>query len=221
MSFSVSAIVTAAGKNTRMQEDLKKKGLPPENKLLMDIQGIPVIMHTIQRALNSGIEECIVVVGHFKDDIVPVLSDFTNSRLKIVENHMDNVPLSVSLLNGVKASKGDICLCAAGDQPSVTTETFNNLIERVLYYENPENILSVLSRGEEGFLNSAERLGMPFACNSLLLERYLDHKNSNLNPILREMIRDDVIFYGFPPLNEWELVNINRYEDYLLIKEKL
>jgi molybdenum cofactor cytidylyltransferase len=221
MSLSVSAIITAAGKNTRMQEDLKKRGLDPKNKLLMDIQGIPVIMHTIQRALTSGIDECIVVVGHFKDDIVPVLSDFSNSRLKIVENHTDNVPLSVSLLNGVKAAAGDICLCAAGDQPTVTSPTFSNLINKVKSYENPQNILSVLSRGSNGYLDSAEGLGMPLACHRTILENYLPRHSSNLNPILREMIKDNVVFYGIPPENDMELVNVNRYDDYLLIKKNL
>jgi len=38
MDLCVSAIITAAGKNTRMQEDQQKKDLTRKNKLLLDIK---------------------------------------------------------------------------------------------------------------------------------------------------------------------------------------
>ena len=59
---------------------------------------------------------------------------------------------------------------------------------------------------------------MPFVCHSKLLLKYLSDHEDNLNPILRKMISDGVVFYGTPPVNELELVNINRYEDYLYVK---
>ena len=92
------------------------------------------------------------------------------------------------------------------------------LIENALKYENPENILSVLAGRENGYLKSAEGLGMPFVCHSKLLLKYLPEHEDNLNPILRKMISDDVIFYGISAVNDLELVNINRYEDYLYVK---
>ncbi|MGB8232754.1 MAG: molybdopterin-guanine dinucleotide biosynthesis protein MobA, partial [Methanobacterium sp.] len=69
--------------------------------------------------------------------------------------------------------------------------------------------------------DSAEGLGMPFVCHSKLLLKYLPHHADNMNPVLIEMLLNGVVFYGIPPLNELELVNINRYEDYLFIKNKL
>jgi molybdenum cofactor cytidylyltransferase len=35
------------------------------------------------------------------------------------------------------------------------------------------------------------------------------------------MIKDNVVFYGIPPENDMELVNVNRYDDYLLIKRDM
>jgi molybdenum cofactor cytidylyltransferase len=32
------------------------------------------------------------------------------------------------------------------------------------------------------------------------------------------MISDGVVFYGTPAINDVELVNINRYQDYLYVK---
>ena len=188
------------------------------HKLLMDLNGKPVIIRTIENVLRSGVNECVVVLGHFSNEISLVLKDFPDKRLKVIKNPDLDVELSQTLLNGVKNVKTGLCLCVAADQPTVTSKTMKKLIEHALKYENPENILSVLARRENGYLKSAEGLGMPFVCHSKLLLKYLPEHEDNLNPILRKMITDDVVFYGVSAVNDLELVNINRYEDYLYVK---
>lgn len=217
----VSAVVTAAGKNSRMIEDLKSRDMEIEHKLLLDINGKPVIKHTIDKILKSGVDMCTVVLGHFNNEINAVLEDYHDNRLKIIKNQTNNVELSETLLNGVKNSKSGLILCAAGDQPTVTTETYRRLIEIGYNHQNPQNIVSVLARRKIGPLSTAEGLGMPFLCHSNLLLKYLAEHKDNLNPVLREMISDGVIFYGIPPKNDLELININRYQDYLDIKNQL
>ena len=63
----VSAVITAAGKNRRMVEDLKSRGMDINHKLLMDLNGKPVIIRTIENVLRSGVNECVVVLGHFSE----------------------------------------------------------------------------------------------------------------------------------------------------------
>ena len=169
----VSAVITAAGKNRRMVEDLKSRGMDINHKLLMDLNGKPVIIRTIENVLRSGVNECIVVLGHFSNEISLILKDFPDKRLKVIKNPDLDVELSQTLLNGVKNVETDLCLCVAADQPTVTSKTMKKLIEHALKYENPENILSVLARREDGYLKSAEGLGMPFVCHSKLLLKYL------------------------------------------------
>jgi len=214
----VSAVITAAGKNRRMLEDLKYRGMPANHKLLMDIHGKTVIIRTIEHILDSGVDECVVMVGHFSDQISAVLKNFPDERLKIIENNDFNVELSQTLLNGVKNLKSGLVLCVAADQPTVTSETMKKLIDKAFKYKNSENIVSVLARKEDTYLKSAEGLGMPFVCHSKLLLKYLPKHEDNLNPILRKMISDGVTFYGIPAINDLELVNINRYQDYIYIK---
>nr|WP_243687409.1 NTP transferase domain-containing protein [Methanobacterium formicicum] len=113
----VSCIITAAGKNRRMREDLKSKGMEIRHKLLLEINGDPLINFTVKNALRTDIDECIVVLGHFMDELYPVLESITDSRLHIIENPEVEVELSQTLLNGVLNSKYDYCLCLAGDQP--------------------------------------------------------------------------------------------------------
>ena len=218
--FMVSAVITAAGKNKRMREDLISKGMKIEHKLLMDLNGKPVIIRTIENVLESGVKNCVVVLGHYSNEINDVLKDFSDKRLKIINNPNINFELSQTLLNGIKNIDPGLCLCVAADQPTVTSKTMTKLIETAIKYENPENIVSILARKENGLLESAEGLGMPFVCHSKLLLNYLPGHQDNLNPVLREMISNNVIFYGISALNDLELVNINRYNDYLFIKNR-
>ncbi len=217
----VSAIIAAAGKNRRMIEDLKSKKMLPKHKLLMDLHGKPVILQTIENVLNSGVDKCLIVLGHFSQEISVVLDEFHDERVRVIENPDVNVELSETLLNGVKNIEDSFCLCVAADQPTVTAETMKNLIKKVRAHPEPEKIVSIMARGKTGYLDSAQGLGMPFVCHSKLLERYLPGREDNLNPILNDMVKDGVVFYGVPAQNDLELLNINRYDDYLLVLEKL
>jgi molybdenum cofactor cytidylyltransferase len=218
----VSAVITAAGKNRRMIEDLKSRGMEINHKLLMELNGKPVLVHTIENVLKSGVDECTVVLGHFSDEISFVLKNFKDKRLNIIKNLDFNVELSQTLLNGVRSlnQKSTLCLCVAADQPTVTSATMTQLIEKAVKYENPEKIVSILARKKYGYLKSAEGLGMPFVCHSKLLLKYLPDHEDNLNPILRKMISDGVVFYGTPSNKDLELININKYEDYLYVKNR-
>lgn len=213
----LSCIVTAAGKNRRMREDLQNKGMEIQHKLLLKINDEPLISCTVKKALETDINECIVVLGHFMDDLYPVLNQINDPRLRIIENNNVNVELSQTLLNGVLNAKYDYCLCLAGDQPTLTQKTMQNLINQLLNSPEPGNTISILARGETGYLDSAKGLGMPFACHSSLLIEYLQGEDDNLNPILRKMVADGVSLYGVQGQNELELININRYQDYIKV----
>jgi molybdenum cofactor cytidylyltransferase len=191
-----------------------------EHKLLMDLKGKPVIIHTIENVLESGVKSCVVVLGHYSDEINAVLKDFSDKKVKIIKNDDVDSELSETLLNGVKNIESGLCLCVAADQPTVTYNTMTKLIENAIKYGNPENIVSILARKESGFLESTEGLGMPFVCHSKLLLNYLPEHQDNLNPVLMEMKSNNVVLYGTPALNDLELVNINRYNDYLYVKDK-
>ncbi len=211
----VSCIITAAGKNRRMREDLQSQGMKIQHKLLLNINTDPIIAFTVKNALKTDIKECIVVLGHFMNDLYPALNDINDSRLQIIENQDVDVELSQTLLNGVLNSKNNYCLCLAGDQPTVTQKTMQNLINQLLNSSDPENTISILARGRTGYLDSAKGLGMPFTCSVSLLEHYLQGAEDNLNPILRKMVDDGVSLYGVQGQNDLELININRYDDYL------
>ena len=217
--LTVSAVITAAGKNSRMRKDQEKRNIPLQNKLTLPLKSKEysntIIETTINNVLNAdNIDECIVVLGHYSDEILPFINNIHDDRLKIIKNDPIDVGLSVSLLNGLQNLHSDIVLCVTGDQPTVSTKTFNNIINTILNSKNPKKTISILRRLKIGKLDTAEGLGMPFAADRKELIKYIKDKNDNLNPILREIFADGFDFYGVEENHPNELININYYSDY-------
>ena len=220
--LTVSAVITAAGKNSRMRKDQEELNIPLQNKLTLPLKSegnsTTIIETTINNVLNTkNIDECIVVLGHYSDEILPFINNIHDDRLKIVKNDPVDVGLSVSLLNGLSNISSDIALCVTGDQPTVSTTTFNNIIDTILNSKNPKRTISILRRIKIGKLDTAEGLGMPFAADRNELINYLKGKDDNLNPILREIFADGFEFYGVEESHPDELININHYSEYEII----
>ena len=217
--LTVSAVITAAGKNSRMRKDQEEMDIPLQNKLTLPLNkgeySSTIIETTINNVLNTeNIDECIIVLGHYCEEILPCIKNIHDDRLKIVKNDPVDVGLSVSLLNGLQNISSDIALCVTGDQPTVSTKTFNNLINTLFNSDNPHKTISILRRIKIGKLDTAEGLGMPFAADRKELIGYLKDKDDNLNPILREIFADGFEFYGVEENHPNELININHYSEY-------
>ena len=213
--MSISTVITAAGKNSRMRKDQISRGIELTNKLILPFNNKTVIETTIDNALSSNIDECIVVLGHYASEIKEAIFDNYKNQVKFIENNPVDVGLSTSLFNGLSNLNSDFALCITGDQPTVSTETFNKMIEVSQNSENPFNTISILRRRKTGLLDTAEGLGMPFVAPRLNLMKYLENEDDNLNPILRKIFADGYTFYGIKEKNKKELLNINHYDDYL------
>lgn len=218
----MDAIITAAGKNSRMIDDFKQRNKKPIHKLKLEINNKPILIHTIEKVVNADINNITIVLGHHKDEIYSLLEEYDLlDTVNIKINEDVNVGLSKTIENCIKDNLDEYYLFTAADQPTISTETINKLINTLKNASNPKNTISVLARRKIGKLDSAEGLGMPFCCYGNLLYKYLANEDGNLNPILRKMIKNNVEFYGTPSRNELELKNINHYAEYEYIKEKL
>lgn len=211
----ISTVITAAGKNSRMRKDQISRGIELTNKLILPFNTKTVIETTIDNALSSNTDECIVVLGHYASEIKEVIYDNYKDEVKFIENNPLDVGLSTSLFNGLSNISSDLALCITADQPTVSTQTFNKLIDTSQKAENPYKTISILRRRKTGLLDTAEGLGMPFVAPRQNLMKYLENEDDNLNPILRKIFDDGYTFYGIKEKNKKELLNINHYEDYL------
>ena len=213
--MSISTIITAAGKNSRMRKDQISRGIELTNKLILPFNEKTVIETTIDNVLSLNIDECIVVLGHYANEIKEAIFDNYKDDVKFIENNPVDVGLSTSLYNGLSNTGSDFALCITADQPTVLPETFEKMIEVSQNSENPFKTISILRRRKTGLLDTAEGLGMPFVAPRQNLMRYLENEDDNLNPILRKIFDDGYTFYGIKEKNEKELLNINHYDDYL------
>lgn len=108
----LGAVVLAAGRSTRM-------GGP--NKLLVPIDGKPMVRHAVEAALAAGIGEIVVVTGHMREDVEAALSGLP---VRFVHNPRFADGLSTSLGAGVKALSREIdgAFVLLGDMPRIGPE---------------------------------------------------------------------------------------------------
>lgn len=197
-----------------MRNDQRENNLEIRNKLTLPFNSSTVLENTIDNVLSLNVDECIVVLGHYKDEIMEAISNDYDDKVKFVVNDPVDVGLSVSLLNGLQNTESEYVLCVTGDQPTVSSETLENIIQTLLNAEDPDNTVSILRRRKTGLLDTAKGLGMPFAMNRKNLISYLENENDNLNPILRKIFSDGFEFWGIEERDELELLNINHHKDY-------
>ncbi|WP_035691441.1 NTP transferase domain-containing protein [Azospirillum halopraeferens] len=114
----IAALVLAAGRSTRM-------GGP--NKLLAELDGKPLVAHTVDAALASRAHPVVVVTGH---DRAAVDAALTGRPVTTVHNPDHAAGLSTSLRAGLAALPDDAdgVLVCLGDMPVVTPAILDRLI---------------------------------------------------------------------------------------------
>lgn len=114
----VAAVVLAAGQSRRMG---------PSNKLLMTIDGEPLVRRTVKTVLASNVSEVVVVTGHMDHEVRAALAGLD---VAFVHNPRYAEGLSTSLKAGIKALGPDVAaaLVGLGDMPAVTAAHLERLI---------------------------------------------------------------------------------------------
>ncbi len=113
-----AAIVLAAGRSRRMGA---------RNKLLMPIDGVPMVRHAVTALLSAGIEIIRVVTGHQARGVRAALE---GCPVSFVDNGDHEAGLSTSLkagLDALPASCGAALVCL-GDMPAVSGPALRSLV---------------------------------------------------------------------------------------------
>jgi molybdenum cofactor cytidylyltransferase len=111
----VGGIVLAAGRSSRM---------PGSQKLLLDIDGVPMVRHVYDAASEGGCHQIVVVYA--EDDIRRIF----DGRAELVYNAKAHTGMASSLQAGLKAMRPEIEAAAIllGDQPLVGARTVATLL---------------------------------------------------------------------------------------------
>ncbi len=114
----IAALVLAAGQSRRMG---------PENKLLILLDGKPMVRHVTEMALASAARPVIVVTGHQPDAVRAALDGLD---VRFVENPDYADGLSSSLKTGLAAvpETADGAVVCLGDMPGVAPAVVDRLI---------------------------------------------------------------------------------------------
>lgn len=115
----IAALVLAAGRSQRMGA---------ANKLLMEIDGAPMVARVVVAALASKAEPVLVVTGHEADAVGAALADL---EITLIHNPNYAEGLSTSLAAGLTAMPEDIdgAVICLGDMPWVGAAVIDSLID--------------------------------------------------------------------------------------------
>ena len=115
----ISAILLAAGQSKRMNG---------ENKLAKEIQGIPLIKHSVKNILASSVNELVVILGHQKG-IIEKLVD-KNEKIKFIFNKDFESGMASSIKTGLDnlSEKSEAFFICLGDMPLIDKNIYNQII---------------------------------------------------------------------------------------------
>src|SRR5688572_32625055 len=116
--MSLSAIILAAGKSTRM-----KSARP---KVLHDICGKPMLDFVLQACFEAGCQKVFVVVGHAKDEVMAAFAH--ERRIEWVEQteQLGTGHAARMCEEQVRHHRGDVFILA-GDGPLIRAQVLKTL----------------------------------------------------------------------------------------------
>jgi molybdenum cofactor cytidylyltransferase len=124
--LAVGAVLLAAGSGSRM-------GNRP--KSLLELGGVPLIRRQLIALSGAGVDELVVVLGHYGDRIEQAVQDFPVTLVRNLDPDAGQVS-SLRLGLSALSPKIDAVLVALADQPLINSQDINDLIGA--YKKRPE-----------------------------------------------------------------------------------
>jgi UDP-N-acetylglucosamine diphosphorylase/glucosamine-1-phosphate N-acetyltransferase len=131
---SLAAVILAAGKGKRMKSDLPK--------VLHEVGGKPMIAHVMRQAQDSSAEPVIAVVGHGREQVIPVVEK-NGGKVAVQEEQLGTGHAVQCAQKHLEGFSGDV-IVLSGDVPLLTRET----IRKVLEYHRQDNAVATVITAE-------------------------------------------------------------------------
>lgn len=133
MSQSLSIVILAAGKGSRMKS--------PKAKVLHEICGRQMLYYSI-KAAREITDDVIVVVAHQKESVIAAMKKYFDG-LTFITQDTDNFPGTGGAMMGITPKYGDV-LVLNGDMPLITRASIDafmnsesDIVMSVIELENP------------------------------------------------------------------------------------
>jgi len=188
----ISTILLAAGQSLRM------KG---ENKLVKEINGIPLIKYAVKNILASMVDEIVIVLGHEKDLIKSIVG--VDRKIKFVYNKDFKKGISSSIKIGLNhiSKKSEAFFISLGDMPNINQNIYNKLIKSRLKYnkklkpKHKKEIIIPTFEGKNG--------------NPILFSKFMKHKVM--------LVKNDLGAIDIIKLNKEKILNVPFNNDGLFL----
>jgi bifunctional UDP-N-acetylglucosamine pyrophosphorylase/glucosamine-1-phosphate N-acetyltransferase len=119
----LGAVILAAGKGTRLKTE--------QPKVLHEVCGRPMLAYVIDACRAAGVQQCLVVVGHGKDDVIRAFADDPDITW-VEQNPQHGTGHAVMVCRAELEGRFDHVLVLCGDGPLIRAETLRELLERHL-----------------------------------------------------------------------------------------
>ncbi|TGN20925.1 sugar phosphate nucleotidyltransferase [Leptospira idonii] len=117
---TVTAVILAAGKGTRMKSELPK--------VAVVLNESPLLIHVLKNIDQSGIKRKVVVIGYRKDVVTEIAKNFPGVEFAEQTEQLGTGHAVISAEKNLQPHSGYI-LVACGDAPLISSSSFSELIQ--------------------------------------------------------------------------------------------
>ncbi len=197
--MKISATILAAGRSSRMEDD---------NKLLMPLQGSPMISHVCNTVLSAGLSPVIVVTGYENEKVSQAIPDGVDD---VVYNPNWESGMASSIYTAMSALPKSIDgnVIVLGDMPMITEITLKILMQEFIRQQG-DRIIYPLFNGRQ-----ANPVIFPEKYFAKILASTGDR---GCKKILKQYPGDAV---GIPIESEEVVLDCDTRDDYFLLASKI
>ncbi|KKQ18878.1 MAG: Bifunctional protein GlmU [Berkelbacteria bacterium GW2011_GWA1_36_9] len=130
-----AAIILGAGKGTRMNEG-KASPIP---KVMFELNGEPIIKHSVRLIQNAGIKKIIIVVGYKKEMVMDYLKSEVEYALQVEQLGTGH---AVMMAEKILKDQAESIIIFYGDSPLYKSESIKKLIA---LYEGEKPMVAMLT----------------------------------------------------------------------------
>jgi bifunctional UDP-N-acetylglucosamine pyrophosphorylase/glucosamine-1-phosphate N-acetyltransferase len=132
-----------------MAAGLGKRMAVPVPKVLLTVAGKPLVTHVVESALEAGVRQIVVVVGHGRDQVGAALADYPVT-LAIQEKQLGTAHAVMQAMPELKPETG-LVLTMSGDSPLVRSTTLSGLIAVHKKKANAATVLTAVVPDPSGY----------------------------------------------------------------------
>ena len=198
--LSLGAVVLAAGQGSRM-------GYRP--KCLLEIAGVSLIRRQLIALSGAGVDQLVVVLGHYADLIRPFIEDFPITVIDLSSESEFSQKYSVSAGIDALHGKFDAVMVTPSDMPLLGAADYTDLIGA--YKKRPEGIQMVRPVFQQG-------LGNPVIFDYAIT----DESQDGIEPMCRNWWNShQEKCLAWPTENDRFVVDIDTLKDLEILEKRL